>query len=143
MVRQLSTIKVPAIDIPKHERKLYRQQWVRLPAVACFDRRLTRGAWRTLAALALHADQAGQTYVSQRTLGECMRVSGQYVGTQIKLLVELGYIKVIGKRGRGKRLELQWRIAGKFPSPEQSQFDALRMRLDDARETLGHKAIGG
>lgn len=75
------------------------------PFRAASDKRLHEGTLRVLMMLCSYTNRAGITWVGQTTLGKQLGISKQAVSKQMKLLKDLGYVKVVSKGWKGERAD--------------------------------------
>jgi DNA-binding transcriptional ArsR family regulator len=73
-------------------------QFSRLPAAAVFDRNVTNGNLRVLAALATYADKEGWCYPALGTLAKGLGVSRQAIQNHMRRLRLAGYVEAQVRR---------------------------------------------
>lgn len=71
-----------------------RRTWAKVPAGAIADADLSNAAFRTLAALAMHADRNGRCRVKVATLARIRSVSRQAVQMDLFALKSRGYVRL-------------------------------------------------
>lgn len=107
-----------------------------LPAAAVDDPRLGHAAFRTLAAIACHADRDGWAWPSQRHLAARLGLARQSVARSIGQLERLGYLQVQHRRhDDGAKRSSLYRVVTPM------QHDAASMQHDAA--SMQHAAAGG
>src|SRR5262249_11967518 len=75
-----------------------RGNFSRLPAAAVFDRNVTNGNLRVLAALGKYANKDGMCYPSVRTIAQALGVTRQAVQNHMRRLKIAGYLEVQRQR---------------------------------------------
>ena len=104
-----------------------------VPSRAVGDKRLTFGAFRTLAALCLYTSQRGICYPNQKTLAEVRGVTRPVITKHMGQLRRLGYVTdlvPIGKKHknafkRGNRMFVPTTEADQPPPLEELKYDIL------------------
>jgi hypothetical protein len=74
-----------------------------IPWRAIADKRLTPHQLKTLAAIASFCNKAGITWVSLQRVGQDLGVTKQAVSKHYRILINLGYIRIINKGFKGIR----------------------------------------
>jgi hypothetical protein len=99
-----------AFDLPKRKRKVMQQDaqpdkrsFCVIPWRAIADKRLTPHQLKTLAAIASFCNKAGITWVSLQRVGQDLGVTKQAVSKHYRILINLGYIRIINKGFKGIR----------------------------------------
>lgn len=99
-----------SFELPKRKRKVIQQDapphkrsFCVIPWRAIADKRLTPHQLKTLAAIASFCNKAGITWVSLQRVGQDLGVTKQAVSKHYKILINLGYIRIINKGFRAIR----------------------------------------
>jgi hypothetical protein len=99
-----------AFELPKRKRKVIQQDaqpdkrsFCVIPWRAIADKRLTPHQLKTLAAIASFCNKAGITWVSLQRVGQDLGVTKQAVSKHYRILINLGYIRIINKGFKGIR----------------------------------------
>jgi hypothetical protein len=99
-----------AFDLPKRKRKVMQQDaqpdkrsFCVIPWRAIADKRMTPYQLKTLAAIASFCNKAGITWVSLQRVGQDLGVTKQAVSKHYRILINLGYIRIINKGFKGIR----------------------------------------
>lgn len=111
METQTSEALTPvAFELPKRKRKVIQQDappvkrsFCVIPWRAIPDKRLTPHQLKTLAAIASFCNKAGITWVSLQRVGQDLGVTKQAVSKHYRILINLGYIRIINKGFKGIR----------------------------------------
>lgn len=99
-----------AFDLPARKRKVIqrdaapvKRSFCVIPWRAIPDKRLTPHQLKTLAAIASFCNKAGITWVSLQRVGKDLGVTKQAVSKHYRILINLGYIRIINKGFKGIR----------------------------------------
>jgi hypothetical protein len=99
-----------AFELPKRKRKVMqkdaapvKRSFCVIPWRAIPDKRLTPHQLKTLAAIASFCNKAGITWVSLQRVGQDLGVTKQAVSKHYRILINLGYIRIINKGFKGIR----------------------------------------
>lgn len=99
-----------AFDLPVRKRKVIqrdaapvKRSFCVIPWRAIADKRLTPHQLKTLAAIASFCNKAGITWVSLQRVGQDLGVTKQAVSKHYRILINLGYIRIINKGFKGIR----------------------------------------
>jgi hypothetical protein len=99
-----------AFELPKRKRKVIqkdaapvKRSFCVIPWRAIPDKRLTPHQLKTLAAIASFCNKAGITWVSLQRVGQDLGVTKQAVSKHYRILINLGYIRIINKGFKGIR----------------------------------------
>jgi hypothetical protein len=111
METSTSEILTPiAFELPKRKRKVIKQDaqpdkrsFCVIPWRAVIDKRMTPHQLKTLAAIASFCNKAGITWVSLQRVGQDLGVTKQAVSKHYRILINLGYIRIINKGFKGIR----------------------------------------
>lgn len=111
METQTSEALTPVpFELPKRKRKVIQQDaapdkrsFCVIPWRAIADKRLTPHQLKTLAAIASFCNKAGITWVSLQRVGQDLGVTKQAVSKHYRILINLGYIRIINKGFKGVR----------------------------------------
>jgi hypothetical protein len=97
-------------ELPKRKRKVMQQDaqpdkrsFCVIPWRAVIDKRMTPHQLKTLAAIASYCNKAGITWVSLQRVGQDLGVTKQAVSKHYRILINLGYIRIINKGFKGIR----------------------------------------
>ena len=99
-----------SFELPARKRKVIQQDaapvkrsFCVIPWRAIPDKRLTPHQLKTLAAIASFCNKAGITWVSLQRVGKDLGVTKQAVSKHYRILINLGYIRIINKGFKGIR----------------------------------------
>jgi hypothetical protein len=99
-----------SFELPKRKRKVMQQDaqpdkrsFCVIPWRAIPDKRLTPHQLKTLAAIASFCNKAGITWVGLERVGKDLGVTKQAVSKHYRILINLGYIRIINKGFKGIR----------------------------------------
>ena len=99
-----------AFELPKRKRKVIqkdaapvKRSFCVIPWRAIPDKRLTPHQLKTLAAIASFCNKAGITWVGLERVGKDLGVTKQAVSKHYRILINLGYIRIINKGFKGIR----------------------------------------
>jgi DNA-binding transcriptional ArsR family regulator len=108
----------PRFKIPKG---LDRRRWLKFPASALFDTKITGPQLRTLGAICMHANKVHETYVGHAELGRILSISREAAGRHYRNLMRLGYIERTAARRQGFITRIR------YDNPQGAALNAMRM----------------
>ncbi len=116
----MESFELPPEPVINQHRPQDLRKYSIVPIRATNDRRIRPAAMRALLAVCSYANRAGLCWPSHENVGKMLGVSRQAAGRQIKILKELGYIKVVKNHTYGKTAQI------------------LRVMYDEAISTTDH-----
>ena len=116
----MQSFELPEPPVINQHRPQDLRKYSIVPIRATNDRRIRPAAMRALLAVCSYANRAGLCWPSHENVGKMLGVSRQAAGRQIKILKELGYIKVVKNHTYGKTAQI------------------LRVMYDEAVSTAEH-----
>lgn len=116
----MQSFELPAPPVIEQHRPQDLRKYSIVPIRAANDRRIRPAAMRALLAVCSYANRAGLCWPSHENVGKMLGVSRQAAGRQIRILRELGYLKVVKNHTYGKTAQI------------------LRVMYDEAISTAEH-----
>jgi hypothetical protein len=99
-----------SFELPKRKRKVMqkdaapvKRSFCVIPWRAVIDKRMTPHQFKTLAAIVSYCNKAGITWVGLERVGKDLGVTKQAVSKHYRILINLGYIRIINKGFKGIR----------------------------------------
>ena len=101
-----SSFQLPDAPTIKQHKPVDKRAYTIVPIRAATDRRINPAAMRVLLVVCSYANKAGLAWPSHANVGKDLGVSRQGAGRQIRILRELGYLKVVKNHSHGKTAQI-------------------------------------
>ena len=102
----MENFELPAAPTIKQHKPVDKRAYTIVPIRAATDRRIRPAAMRVLLVVCSYANKAGLAWPSHANVGKDLGVSRQGAGRQIRILRELGYLKVVKNHSHGKTAQI-------------------------------------
>lgn len=102
----MQSFELPEPPVIEQHRPQDLRKYSIVPIRACNDRRIRPAAMRALLAVCSYANRAGLCWPSHENVGKMLGVSRQAAGRQIRILRDLGYLKVVKNHTYGKTAQI-------------------------------------
>lgn len=102
----MENFELPAAPTIKQHKPVDKRAYTIVPIRAATDRRINPAAMRVLLVVCSYANKAGLAWPSHANVGKDLGVSRQGAGRQIRILRELGYLKVVKNHSHGKTAQI-------------------------------------
>ena len=101
-----SSFQLPDAPTIRQHKPVDKRAYTIVPIRAATDRRIRPAAMRVLLVVCSYANKAGLAWPSHANVGKDLGVSRQGAGRQIRILRELGYLKVVKNHSHGKTAQI-------------------------------------
>jgi len=102
----MESFELPDAPTIKQHKPVDKRAYTIVPIRAATDRRIRPAAMRVLLVVCSYANKAGLAWPSHANVGKDLGVSRQGAGRQIRILRELGYLKVVKNHSHGKTAQI-------------------------------------
>lgn len=102
----MQSFELPEPPVIEQHRPQDLRKYSIVPIRAANDRRIRPAAMRALLAVCSYANRAGLCWPSHENVGKMLGVSRQAAGRQIRILRDLGYLKVVKNHTYGKTAQI-------------------------------------
>ena len=102
----MQSFELPDAPTIKQHKPVDKRAYTIVPIRAATDRRINPAAMRVLLVVCSYANKAGLAWPSHANVGKDLGVSRQGAGRQIRILRELGYLKVVKNHSHGKTAQI-------------------------------------
>jgi biotin operon repressor len=102
----MESFELPEPPVIEQHRPQDLRKYSIVPIRAANDRRIRPAAMRALLAVCSYANRAGLCWPSHENVGKMLGVSRQAAGRQIRILRDLGYLKVVKNHTYGKTAQI-------------------------------------
>lgn len=102
----MENFELPDAPTIKQHKPVDKRAYTIVPIRAATDRRIRPAAMRVLLVVCSYANKAGLAWPSHANVGKDLGVSRQGAGRQIRILRELGYLKVVKNHSHGKTAQI-------------------------------------